>query len=140
MGIIVLKIITNQNYHKSYNNYCLKDCKDSSGLFKIETFLKDNICVEDCFQNGKYYKSKIPSSGDYKCVQNCESGQYINNLECVAQCPPTGNKYHIENKYECLSQCPDGYYSYENNMKIVVMKNVLIVIHKNYMLQIPKCV
>ena len=104
-----------ENYHKSYNNYCLKDCKDSSGLFKIETFLKDNICVEDCFQNDKYYKSKIHSSGDYKCVQNCESGQYINNLECVAQCPPTGNKYHIENKYECLSQCPDGYYSYENS-------------------------
>ena len=89
-------------YHKSYNNYCLKDCKDSFELFKIETFLKDNICVEDCFQNGKYYKSKIPSSGDYKCVQNCESGQYINNLECVAQCPPTGNKYHIENKYEFI--------------------------------------
>ena len=101
-------------YHKLYSNYCLRQCKDSSALFKIETFLKGDICVEDCFQNDKHYKSKIHSSGDYQCVENCESEQYINNLECVGTCVGTGNNYHIDDQNKCLSQCPDGYYLYEN--------------------------
>ena len=109
------------DYTLTYSNACLKNCKETIDLFKVETFQKKegNECIDNCYQFDSSYKSKI--NDDYKCVSCEEDNRFIYNLECVANCSKEAPYYfkHDDpsNKKECVLKCPNGYYLHLDDKK-----------------------
>ena len=101
-------------YYKEEDKICLKKCpsemKKDGYICKIdcpkEKYLdtKTNECIDSCLNSSnKFYYYTPPNN---ECLEKCAPSLYINNYECLQNCPIDNNKYaDLNNK--CVNVCPE---------------------------------
>ena len=108
-----------KDFPYQYNNYCLRDCKDTQDIFQRITFrVNDNLqkfCSEECKEVIGDISRPFLDLNTLSCYQECSetSNKFYFANECINSCEIKNIPYHLDDTGECVYLCPSEYHLLE---------------------------